>query len=122
MSLHEERLALRYRAIHLLFISIHAPIRGATKHSHARVPAHIYFNPRLCKRSDIYTLITVALCDNFNPRPYYKRSDIVSESSLVASNSFQSTLLSMMRSDTLNGIVSSIKILFQSTPSIRGAT
>ena len=58
----------------LLFISIHAPTRGATRLPVLCAVFQIYFNPRSYKRSDHFLAFSHRIVVNFNPRSY-KRSD-----------------------------------------------
>ena len=57
-----------------IFISIHAPTRGATLTDPIALATAIYFNPRSYKRSDCLLLDCFCIQSDFNPRSY-KRSD-----------------------------------------------
>ena len=57
-----------------LFISIHAPARGATRFCSSCCCATDYFNPRSRERSDFYLFFNVCHSPDFNPRSR-ERSD-----------------------------------------------
>ncbi len=76
----------------LLFISIHAPTRGATNQAWIRAFGNSYFNPRSYKRSDFRLWCSKGCCFNFNPRSY-KRSDPAACPLCCIPDIFQSTLL-----------------------------
>ena len=98
----------------LLFISIHAPTRGATNQAWIRAFGNSYFNPRSYKRSDHFLAFSHRIVVNFNPRSYkrsdgwacilaitvlnfnprsYKRSDVFPFRLILEPFAFQSTLL-----------------------------
>ena len=78
--LQEERRVSSIFTISCLYISIHAPTRGATRFRFRDNISTFYFNPRSYKRSDRYADLYFAIWQNFNPRSY-KRSDLFSRRS-----------------------------------------
>ena len=75
-----------------IYISIHAPTRGATLLILKRIYILGNFNPRSYKRSDYALNRIIMTSRNFNPRSY-KRSDEAAVRCCIVTSIFQSTLL-----------------------------
>ncbi len=77
-------------------ISIHAPARGATPPSSPDSYRKAYFNPRACKRRDLFALTLKGTPLHFNPRAC-KRRDVYGLSFRMFTVRFQSTRLQEAR-------------------------
>ena len=73
-----------------LFVSIHAPTRGATPHFHLLLYFQSGFNPRPHARGDLFHSAPSLSYPCFNPRPH-ARGDFITISASVMFSMFQST-------------------------------
>ncbi len=75
-----------------IFVSIHAPVQGATSCTVIADPLKRSFNPRPCARGDLFTMILLSFFICFNPRPC-ARGDQCRIRNTCCPTGFQSTPL-----------------------------
>ena len=103
--------------IFLSCISIHAPLRGATRTACCLFRLDSNFNPRPSARGDDYYITLTYRRDDFNPRPS-ARGDFCSFDELMIGKGFQSTPLCEGRRTKRH--VNNANNYFNPRPSARG--